>query len=64
MFKSSELGSELQALKRELSSLMGASADNILCAAHIKPREFRSAATANGAVNVLQVMITRALRSD
>jgi ElaB/YqjD/DUF883 family membrane-anchored ribosome-binding protein len=30
MFKSSELGSELQALKSELSSLMSASADDML----------------------------------
>jgi ElaB/YqjD/DUF883 family membrane-anchored ribosome-binding protein len=33
MFKSSELGSELQALKSELSSLMSASADDMLHAA-------------------------------
>ena len=33
MFKSSELDSELQALKRELSSLMSASADDLLYAA-------------------------------
>jgi hypothetical protein len=36
MFKSSEPGSELQALKSELSSLMNASADDMLHAATIR----------------------------